>query len=327
MVHVVAPARLHLGFIDMHGGMGRNFGSLGLCLADIYTSISVSGADSVFIQGPSSHRASIYAGRMLEHLDIPTGVNITVHEAIPEHAGLGSGTQLSLAIGTAIAMAYGYDISGDQVASVMGRGTRSGIGIGAFSQGGFLVDGGRGKETGVPPIICHLPFPDAWRIVLVFDSGHQGMHGIGEIKAFESLKPMDENMSGRLCRLTLMQALPALVEENCEQFGASISEIQMLVGDHFAPLQGGRYASPRVAKILPRLQDLGATGIGQSSWGPTGFALFAHETQAFQALRQVRDQWLDDARVSFRLCRARNQRSEVRLEQADTGKSFKLKSY
>ena len=327
VVHVIAPARLHLGFIDMHGGMGRNFGSLGLCLADIYTHLSVAGSDSVLIQGPSSHRASIYAGRMLEHLGIPTGVDITIHEAIPEHAGLGSGTQLSLAVGTAIAMAYGYDITGEQLAEVMDRGTRSGIGIGAFTRGGFLVDGGRGKETGVPPIICHLPFPEAWRFVLVFDLGHQGRHGLEEIKAFESLQPMSEHMSGRLCRLTLMQALPALVEEDCEQFGATISEIQMLVGDHFAPLQGGRYTSQGVAQVLSRLLDLGATGIGQSSWGPTGFALFAHETQAYQALRQVRDRWMHDPGLSFRLCRARNQKSEVRLEQADTGKNFKLKSF
>ena len=327
IVHVIAPARLHLGFIDMHGGMGRSFGSLGLCLADIYTHISVTGSDSVFIQGPSSHRASIYAGRILEHLGIPTGVNITIHEAIPEHAGLGSGTQLSLAVGTAIAMVYGYNISGEELAEVMGRGTRSGIGIGAFSRGGFLVDGGRGNESGVPPIICQLPFPDAWRFVLVFDSGHQGMHGIGEMRAFENLQPMSETMSGRLCRLTLMQALPALVEEDCEHFGASISQIQMLVGDHFAPLQGGRYTSQGVAQVLSRLQDLGATGIGQSSWGPTGFALFAHETQAFQALRQVREQWIHDPRLLFRLCRARNQKAEVRLEQVESGMNLKLKSF
>jgi len=327
VVHVIAPARLHLGFIDMHGGMGRNFGSLGLCLADIYTHISVAGSDSVFIQGPSSHRASIYAGRMLEHLGIHTGVEITIHEAIPEHAGMGSGTQLSLAVGTAIAMAYGYDIATEQLAEIMERGARSGIGIGAFTLGGFLVDGGRGKETGVPPIICHLPFPEAWRFVLVFDTGQQGIHGVGEKQAFDNLQPMSEHMSGHLCRLTLMQALPALVEKDCEQFGATISEIQTLVGDHFAPLQGGRYCSQGVAQALARLLDLGATGIGQSSWGPTGFALFAHETQAYQALRQVREQWMHNSGLSFRLCRARNQKAEIRLDQADTGKNFKLKNF
>jgi len=327
VVHVIAPARLHLGFIDMHGGMGRSFGSLGLCLADINTHITAVVSDSVFIQGPSSQRASIYTGRMLEHLGITTGVEISILDAIPEHAGLGSGTQLSLAVGTAIAQIYGFDITAEQLAEIMERGARSGIGIGAFTRGGFLVDGGRGKQTGTPPIICHLPFPEAWRLVLVLDTERQGMHGIEEKQAFDSLQPMSEHMSGHLCRLTLMQALPALVEADCEQFGATISEIQMLVGDHFAPLQGGRYCNQGVAQALARLKDMGATGIGQSSWGPTGFALFANETQAYQALRQVRDQWLHDPRMSFRVSRARNQKAEVRLEQADTGKNFKLKNF
>lgn len=325
-VHVIAPGRLHLGFIDMHGGMGRNFGSLGLCLADIYTHVSAVISDNVFIQGPSSHRASVYAGRMLEHLEIRTGVELVIHEAIPEHAGLGSGTQLSLAVGTAIAKVYGYDITVGQIAGIMERGARSGIGIGAFTLGGFLVDGGRGMQTGVPPIICHLPFPEAWRFVLIFDTERQGMHGIGEKLAFDSLQPMSERMTEYLCRLTLMQALPALVEADCELFGSTIAEIQMLVGDHFAPLQGGRYASQFVAQAMSMMLDLGATGIGQSSWGPTGFALFANETQAFQALRQARDQWQQEPGLSFRLCRARNQKAEIRMEHADDGKNFKLKN-
>ena len=323
-VHVIAPGRLHLGFIDMHGGMGRNFGSLGLCLADISTHLSAAISESVFIQGPSSQRASAYAGRMLEHLGIKTGVEIKILDAIPEHAGLGSGTQLSLAVGTAIAHAYALGVPVEEIAEIMQRGMRSGIGIGAFTLGGFLVDGGRGKETGIPPIICHLPFPEAWRFVLVFDSERQGIHGIGEKLAFDKLQPMSERMTEYLCRLTLIQALPALVEADCEQFGATISEIQIRVGDHFAPLQGGRYCSQAVAQVLSCMLDLGATGVGQSSWGPTGFALFANETQAYQALRQNRDQWLHDARLSFRLCRARNHGAEVRLEDAEAGKSFKL---
>ncbi|MGH6945016.1 MAG: beta-ribofuranosylaminobenzene 5'-phosphate synthase family protein, partial [Geminicoccaceae bacterium] len=36
-VTVCAPARLHLGFLDLHGGLGRRFGSIGLTLEDIAT--------------------------------------------------------------------------------------------------------------------------------------------------------------------------------------------------------------------------------------------------------------------------------------------------
>ena len=34
------------------------------------------------------------------------------------------------------------------------------------------------------------------------------------------------------------------------EFGPSITEVQRIVGDHFAPAQGGRFASSRVADVL-----------------------------------------------------------------------------
>lgn len=310
----------------MHGGLGRNFGSLGLCLSDIYTHVSAVASADVVIQGPSSHRASVYAGRILEHLDIRSGAGITIHKAIPEHAGLGSGTQLSLAVGTAIARLYEKEISPREIANIMDRGARSGIGVGAFSLGGFLVDGGRGEHTDVPPVICHLNFPEAWRLLLILDHRLQGVHGNTETAAFRNLPPMPEQTTEYLCRLILMQLLPALAEENCDLFGAAITEIQHYVGDHFAPAQGGRYCSPAVAQILPWLQEQGARGTGQSSWGPTGFALFANETQAYQALKLLREKWQDESGLEFKVCRARNQKAEIRIENITAGAGFKLKN-
>ena len=100
-----------------------------------------------------------------------------IHEEIPEHAGLGSGTQLSLAIGMAISRLYGSQKSIREVAALMKRGARSGIGVGGFSKGGFLVDGGRGESTEVPPIVSHSYFPEEWRVLLVFDKNVEGING------------------------------------------------------------------------------------------------------------------------------------------------------
>lgn len=324
-VKVIAPARLHLGFVDMHGGLGRSFGSLGLCVDELFTHIVATASPDVIIQGPSSNRASVYAGKILEYLDEKQGVKMIIKQAIPEHAGLGSGTQLSLAVGTAIANIYGKVLSTRKIAEIMDRGARSGIGVGTFSMGGFLVDGGRGENTEVPPIISHLNFPEAWRLLLVFDTGLQGVHGNSETAAFQNLPPMPEQTTEYLCRLTLMQLLPALAEENCDLFGAAITEIQHYVGDHFAPAQGGRYCSRAVAQILPWLLEQGAKGIGQSSWGPTGFALFANETQAYQALKQARDKWQDESSLKFKVCRARNQKAEISIDNIAANNNLKLK--
>ena len=56
-------------------------------------------------------------------------------------------------------------------------------------------------------------------------------------------------------------------------FGAALSEIQEIVGKHFAVRQGGSaWTSPAVGQLAAKMKAAGATGIGQSSWGPTGFA-------------------------------------------------------
>src|SRR5207302_1710641 len=43
-IEVHAPARLHLGFLDLEGGLGRRFGSIGLALDGIATHIILSQA-------------------------------------------------------------------------------------------------------------------------------------------------------------------------------------------------------------------------------------------------------------------------------------------
>ena len=54
-----------------------------------------------------------------------------------------------------------------------------------------------------------------------------------------------------------------------------------MLGAYFAPLQGGApFASPDVAAALQLLESEGALGIGQSSWGPTGFAFVPTREQA-----------------------------------------------
>lgn len=121
-----------------------------------------------------------------------------------------------------------------------------------------------------------------------------------------------------------MQALPALVEKDCKLFGEAITIIQETVGDHFAVVQGGRYSSQLVSMLLPWLKEQGATGVGQSSWGPTGFALFANETEAFQVMRKARDYWQGESGLSLMMCKARNSKAEI-LMPSKTSIHSKLK--
>ena len=310
-IEVIAPARLHLGFLDMNGSVGRKFGSIGLSLSDIATHLSVTEASEVTATGPSAQYAEEYAKLILDNLMLDRGVHIKIDKAIPEHVGLGSGTQLSLAVGTAITRLFGKSLTTRELAKFFHRGARSGIGTGTFDSGGFIVDGGRGESTDIPPVITHLPFPEEWRVLLVFDKDVEGINGNPEKQIFNELLPMTGEVSGRICRLVLMQVLPALAENNCVDFGSAITEIQTMVGEHFSDAQNGHYSSQRVAEIMHWLSDNGATGIGQSSWGPTGFAIYPNELEAYSALQSVRKNWQEEKNLDFCLCTARNRMADV----------------
>ncbi|HYD34222.1 MAG TPA: beta-ribofuranosylaminobenzene 5'-phosphate synthase family protein, partial [Methylophilaceae bacterium] len=232
------------------------------------------------------------------------GMHMQVQQAIPEHAGLGAGTQMSLAVGLAISRLYGLGLGTKEVALLTQRGARSGIGLGTFAQGGVIIDGGRSHLSGVPPVIARASFPETWRVILVLDHAYTGVHGETEIEAFKTLPEFPSDAAARLCRRVLMQALPALAEHDLPSFGAAIRELQEVTGDHFAPVQGGRYASPKVAKVLAWLGEHDVSCFGQSSWGPTGFAIVESEHQAEAYLQTLHTKFPD---LEFMLCKGRNE--------------------
>ncbi len=272
-ISVTAHARLHLGFLDLEGGLGRRFGCLGLAITDPVTRLRLARAPSLIVEGPEAERARRHLLVLAETFGIPPRCRLTLEEAIPAHAGLGSGTQLALAIGAAYGMIEGRPLSPADTGVILDRGARSGIGAGAFTKGGLILDGGKAEGGGVPPVVASLAVPEAWRVILLLDPAAKGAYGPDERKAFKELPPFPPALAGHLCRLTLMQALPAVAEGDLRRFGEAVDAIQDMMGNHFANAQGGSpYTSARVGAALNWLKAQGVKGIGQSSWGPTGFA-------------------------------------------------------
>jgi beta-RFAP synthase len=284
-VRVTAPARLHLGFLDIGGTLGRRFGSIGLAIDRPATRLTARYASRRAVTGIETQRTLALIDRFAGAAE---GVNyaIDVESAIPAHAGLGSGTQLALAVGAAIAKLSGRELSAADLASGSARGARSGVGLAAFSEGGFIVDGGRGSADSAPPITLRSDFPDTWRTMLILDNAQSGVSGEAEASAFAGLPDFPASTAAHICHLVLMRLVPALKEQDIASFGAAISEIQEIVGGHFASKQGGSaWTSPAVGHLAYRMREAGAHGIGQSSWGPTGFA-FVESDEAAERLYQ-----------------------------------------
>jgi beta-RFAP synthase len=310
---VIAPARLHMGFLDPSASLNRKYGSIGLALDEISTQVIVRRAHHLQVTGPQSERVRKTTQKFLSALRLPESVQIEIGKVIPEHVGLGSGTQLSLAIGFAISKLFGLGLSVREVACLTDRGARSGIGIGTFEQGGLIVDGGRAAGTETPPVICRFEVPGEWRFILVFDKRAHGLNGVREIEAFRRLQSFPEASAARICHLLLMKGLPALAEQDIIGFGHAITEIQQSVGDYFSPAQGGRFMSRDVEAAITWFGTQGAVAMGQSSWGPTGFCGVENEARARALVEDITRLSQQKSNLSFRIVSAQNQGGVARM--------------
>jgi beta-ribofuranosylaminobenzene 5'-phosphate synthase len=296
-VTVSAPGRLHLGFLDPSATVGRRFGSIGMMIEDAETVLHLASADTASLSAaPGARHELERAERVIVRLQRASGrqepLQIHISRALPAHVGLGSGTQLALALGRAFSELHGLNWNTAAIARYLGRGARSGIGLAGFDEGGVLVDGGHrdGVQEGldVPPLLARFDFPEPWRVILVQDPARSGLHGETERLGLAQLREFGREEAAHLCHLVLMLILPALVERDFASFAHGLSELQRRVGDYFAPVQGGPYSSPAVGRLMSWISDHHPAGAGQSSWGPTAFAILPSEEQAQLVLSSAR---------------------------------------
>jgi beta-RFAP synthase len=319
-IRVCAPGRLHLGFLDPSGSLGRRFGSVGLVIEGFESEVVISSAseDAVFADTPAARaevdRAAACLQRLRERTGRPDRLVLRLRRALPAHAGFGSGTQLALAVGRAFALWHGLNIATTTLAQWLGRGLRSGIGIAGFDHGGLLVDGGPGADDMPAPLLARVALPPGWRIVVVMDERARGLSGRDERAAIAGLAPLPQAQAADICHQVLMRVLPGAAEAQFAAFATGVNRVQLLLGDHFAPAQSGsRWTSPAVARLMQWWQtSLGdGAAIGQSSWGPTGFAIVPSAAAAQGLIEAAQAAGVVDAALALRVVAGRNHGAAV----------------
>lgn len=299
LVQVTAPCRLHFGMLSFGHEGERQFGGVGVMIDRPPLVVRLSSADRVEAAGPLAERAATFVRQVLGALapDEPKGCRVEIVSAPPEHCGLGVGTQLGLSIAAGAARLLGREASGPhELAAWAGRGQRSAVGTHGFALGGMIVEAGKRAGDALGTLVCRLDLPEAWRFVLVMPAADhengQGLSGVEEQLAFASLPPVPQGVTDTLCREVLLHLLPAAREGRFDQFSASLYRYGYLAGLCFAAQQGGAYAGERLTHLVAMVRSLGVEGVGQSSWGPTLFALLPSQSEAealVSKLRQLPD--------------------------------------
>jgi beta-ribofuranosylaminobenzene 5'-phosphate synthase len=324
-IRITTTGRLHLGFMDLSGSLGRLYGSIGVSLSTPQTTISVKTQDHLSIQHSDRNKRRKIRSLVeafSKHFQIEPNVAIRVHQSIPEHRGLGSGTQLAMALATAMTKAYGIKASIHDLSVIMGRGMRSSIGIWSFEQGGLIIDSGKTRQedgalaVSPPKAVFRYTFPEEWRFVVVIPERKEGLSGKQEKDAME-LVNSPEKLSEEICRLVLMKLLPSFIEKKIEEFGHALSEIDRKTGMFFAPVQGGIYSEKSSYKIIEHLLASGAYGAGQSSWGPAVYGLTSKEES--NSIAECMRIFLEKQEIKGRVIVASGSNKGAEVEVLDAG--------
>ena len=299
VVRVTTAARLHFGFRNLSLSNERLYGGLGLALSAPSLVVEAARSDRIETSHPV---AQMHAERAASILSVP-GARLDVIEELPRHVGLGSGTQLALAVYVSIARAYDLEPAVRDHAPALGRGGRSGVGIATFERGGFVLDAGHSTELftptrppdgewRVPPVAAHHAVPADWRVLLLRPDVSNGRSGEGEDASIRTVvERADPTIADEIDRIVVRRLLPALADGDVRAFGRAVEQIGQRNGAWYEDAQGGIYRSP-VDGIVSELGDEPAIdGLGQSSWGPTVYGITDHARteEARHAAREALD--------------------------------------
>jgi beta-ribofuranosylaminobenzene 5'-phosphate synthase len=333
-VTVSTGSRLHFGLLTHRPKSGREFGGVGVMIDSPGWTVTasatndISGADSDRIVVADSAAAAcpetesrvsriVERFRQLPDANVPA-LNLSVTSAIPSHRGLGSGTQLALA--TARAINDCLDLgpaSASELAELTGRGLRSAVGTWGFEAGGLIVDGGKLEADSVGSMAARLEFPSDWRFLLIFPQNFNGLSGDEEVTAFRDLPGMPQETTDALCRLTAMEILPAIQNQDFNRAAAALAEYGFQAGEYFAPAQGGVFIDPRMQEFSRLLAENGIEGFAQTSWGPTCAALCRDDEMARQAIEVIQSS-TEASHYQFAIARPLNGGATVETSESST---------
>jgi beta-RFAP synthase len=292
-VRVCTGSRLHFGLLDTV----RPFGGVGVMLNTPSTEVVVSTADKFQCADDYQDRIGLIAERIRQFngaAALPS-CRVEVLSTAPTHCGLGSGTQLALAVTESLCIHQALKVEQGTIANTLAsRGQRSVVGTHGYWQGGMIYETGDGKagEKAIPENLNAVQegvgLPKEWRVAVLRPLDHEfPVSGQQEREKFSRLKPASEKVGHELRRLVIEEIMPAAKRGQFNSFADATRIYNELSGRLFASVQGGSYNGKAVTRVIEWLSDRGVLGHGQSSWGPGVFAWFESQNAAEAGLASL----------------------------------------
>ena len=270
MIKIKTPARLHFGVINIKNADFRFYGSLGLALENPYNLIEILPSNKLSFNNFKRNDIIERVKSLVDKTPLERKISVNLIKEIPAHVGLGSTTQLTLAISEGYFLANNLNFDPYKYAADLQIGKISGIGLGAYLYGGFLIDKGKNSPDEIPIIEFRSEFPDDWAFILILDKSKKRVYGEEETEFFKTLPITPSKRIIEMLKI-IKRIKISLKDHDIAEFGKNLTELQYNVGLNFYEAQKGIFVNEEYVDILIKT---GAYGVGQSSWGPVVYGLF-----------------------------------------------------
>lgn len=248
------------------------------------------------------------------------------------HAGLGSGTQLACCVATLVAAARrGLHIDSPlitansiwkeiasasdttmigKLAEATGRGARSYVGLASHLLGGFIVDHGSSIVSSSIRTFDRFCIPDSWYVVLARPNASTTISGALESHYFHRCAVPNPALHWMI-DLIAKEMIPAIQACDLPRFGEALHRYGRYGGELFRTVQGGVYRDTVVSELVEFIRSQGIMATGQTSWGPTVYAIVENQNEAIELDERLRNRFGES--ISTMISRPSNQPATVRL--------------
>jgi beta-RFAP synthase len=266
------------------------FGGIGVMIDPPAVEVTITPAPRFHVSGSHTDRVKAFVELAAARWQLSGLPSCEIFVRSPrDHIGLGVGTQMGLSVAVGLRRFLGLvELPIDALAVDIGRAKRSAVGTHGFHHGGLIVDAGHRAGQSVGDLAIRVAVPPAWRFVLIAPPGQQGLAGAHESDAFARLPPVPESVTRQLWQITERDMLPALERDDCSVFGDAVYRFGRLAGECFSAVQDGPFANEEIANLVDAIRSFGVTGVGQSSWGPTVFAICSSSSEAETLVESLR---------------------------------------
>ena len=295
-ISITTGSRVHFGLLRS----AAPFGGVGAMIDQPGHRVTIRPSDHWQCDGDHADRILPIAQRLMDHVEIPglPACRVEVQSSMTAHCGLGSGTQLSLAIAEGLSRFMKQSIDPLVLAiQIADRGKRSAVGVHGYFEGGLIHEAPGLKAAGLKaaaeaeddgdlnPVARRIELPTTWRVAFLLPpDSDETISGVQEAKCFSRLGKDSVLHVDRLHACLRDRLLPAAQSTDFKGFSQAIHDYNRDSGKLFASVQGGPYNGKAVTDVIERLQTLDIAGVGQSSWGPGVFAWFESQEQMDQFL-------------------------------------------